>query len=102
MSKNMRSKPGIKVFSVIDQNISNFCISSKSTTPSPLISNLWKAALASDTLPKVIPTEQKEAEDTDDEKEDEEVLVQENDEEEVCLNILADLKKSYFDINGGI
>merc|ERR1719234_1271077 len=61
-------------------------ISAGSITPSLLMSKRLKAALASETLPKVIPTEQKDAEDTDDENEDEEVLVQENDEEEVCLN----------------
>ena len=46
-------------------------ISSLSITPSPLVSNLLKAVLASDTLPKVIPTEEYEV--TDEKEVEEEV-----------------------------
>ena len=60
-------------------------ISSWSITPSALMSNFLKAALASETLPKVIPMEQKEAEETEEVNEEVVVLELEKEAEEVCL-----------------
>ena len=61
-----------------------------SITPSAWMSNFLKAALASVTLPQVIPMEQKEAEEA--EKVNEEVVVVELEEEaeEVCLTAEED------------
>merc|ERR1719495_665406 len=63
-------------------------ISSLSITPSPFMSNLWKALLASETLPNVIPTDMKDVDDTE-VKEDFVTVVCEKDEDEDCTDIVV-------------